>query len=43
MGGGEEVAVTWNGDGIPARYDGSPGGDEALRWAVREARKRGAC
>ncbi len=27
--------------GIVAGYDGSPGGDEALRWAVREAKARG--
>ena len=34
--------MTWNSDGIVAGYDGSPGADEALRWAVREARERGA-
>ena len=28
-------------DGIVAGYDGSPGADEALRWAVREACERG--
>jgi nucleotide-binding universal stress UspA family protein len=28
-------------DGIIAGYDGSPGSDEALRWAAREARSRG--
>ena len=33
--------MTWNSDGIVAGYDGSPGADEALRWAVREARGRG--
>jgi nucleotide-binding universal stress UspA family protein len=31
-----------NSDGIIAGYDGSPGADEALRWAVREARECGA-
>ncbi len=34
--------MTWNSDGIVAGYDGSPGADEALRWAVREARERDA-
>jgi nucleotide-binding universal stress UspA family protein len=29
-------------DGIVVGYDGSPGGDEALRWAAREAWARGA-
>jgi nucleotide-binding universal stress UspA family protein len=33
--------MTWNSDGIVAGYDGSPGADEALRWAAREARERG--
>lgn len=28
-------------DGIVAGYDGSPGSDQALRWAAREARARG--
>lgn len=28
-------------DGIVAGYDGSPGSDQALRWAVREAQARG--
>lgn len=28
-------------EGIVAGYDGSPGGEQALRWAVREARARG--
>ena len=28
-------------DGIIAGYDGSPGSDEALRWAAREAWARG--
>lgn len=28
-------------NGIVAGYDGSPGAEEALRWAVREARARG--
>ena len=28
-------------DGIIAGYDGSPGSDEALRWAAREAQARG--
>ena len=27
--------------GIVAGYDGSPGGEQALQWAVREARARG--
>jgi nucleotide-binding universal stress UspA family protein len=36
-----EVAVTGKSDGIVAGYDGSPGADEALRWAVREACERG--
>jgi nucleotide-binding universal stress UspA family protein len=34
--------MAWNSDGIVAGYDGSPGADEALRWAVREAGERGA-
>lgn len=33
--------MTWNSDGVVAGYDGSPGADEALRWAVWEARERG--
>ena len=28
-------------DGIIAGYDGSPAGDDALRWAAREAWARG--
>lgn len=32
--------MTGKNDGIVAGYDGSPGADEALRWAVREARER---
>ena len=28
-------------NGIVAGYDGSPGSDQALRWAVEETRKRG--
>jgi nucleotide-binding universal stress UspA family protein len=32
--------MTGRSDGIVAGYDGSPGADEALRWAVREARAR---
>ena len=35
------VAMTGNSDGIVAGYDGSPGADEALRWAVREVGERG--
>jgi nucleotide-binding universal stress UspA family protein len=38
---GKEVAMTRTTDGIVAGYDGSPGSDEALRWAAREARARG--
>jgi nucleotide-binding universal stress UspA family protein len=34
--------MTWNSDGIVAGYDGSPGADEALLWAIWEARERGA-
>jgi nucleotide-binding universal stress UspA family protein len=30
------------GHGILAGYDGSPGSEQALRWAAREARSRGA-
>jgi len=33
--------MTGESDGIVAGYDGSPEADRALRWAVREARKRG--
>ena len=36
-----EVAVTGKSDGIVAGYDGSPGADEALRRAAREACERG--
>ncbi len=32
--------MTGKTDGIIAGYDGSPGAEEALRWAVREARER---
>jgi len=34
--------MTGKSDGIVAGYDGSPGAEQALRWAVREARERGA-
>jgi hypothetical protein len=37
-----EVTMTGNSDGIVPGYGGSPGADEALRWAVRGARERGA-
>lgn len=34
--------MTGMNNGIVAGYDGSPGADQALRWAVREARARDA-
>ncbi len=34
--------MTGNSDGIVAGYGESPGADEALRWAVRDARERSA-
>jgi len=33
--------MTRKNDGIVAGYDGSPGAEQALQWAVREARDRG--
>jgi nucleotide-binding universal stress UspA family protein len=33
--------MTGASDGIIAGYDGSPGAEHALRWAVREAKERG--
>ena len=33
--------MTRKSDGIVAGYDGSPGAERALRWAVREAWERG--
>jgi nucleotide-binding universal stress UspA family protein len=37
----EEAAMAAAACGILAGYDGSPGSDQALQWAVREARVRG--
>lgn len=38
---GRWSAMTASRGGIVAGYDGSPGSDEALRWAVEEAKMRG--
>jgi nucleotide-binding universal stress UspA family protein len=37
-----EVAMVGTVHGVLAGYDGSPGSEQALTWAVREARARGA-
>jgi nucleotide-binding universal stress UspA family protein len=39
--GRREVAVAETPDGIIAGYDGSPGSEQALRWAAREGQARG--